>query len=172
MRRVVLVSITSLALVVAPWAASAAIIDLEASMDCAQANAGIGTCDLGGSGTGSASITFDDETNLLSWNISWSGLSAPVTAAHFHGPALPDENAGVTVGFDHTINPNVGSATLDAVQAAELLNELWYINVHSSNFPAGEIRGQVTLVPEPGMLALLGASLAMFGAAYRRHRRG
>jgi hypothetical protein len=44
-----------------------------------------------------------------------------------------------------------------------------YVNIHSSAFPGGEIRGQIVAVPEPGTMALgaLGL-LAVVGAAWRR----
>ena len=155
-----------------PGTASSIIIPLSASMDCAQANAGAGTCGAGGSGTGSATITFDTDTNLLSWNISWSGLSGTLTVAHFHGPALPNQNAGVTVNFLSIApgNPSIGSTTISASQATDLLNDLWYINIHSTAFPGGEIRGQV-LVPEPATSLLLGAAVVATALAVRRGRR-
>ena len=74
--------------------ASAGLIYLEASLDGAQANAGLGT---GSPGTGSATMTLDDTSNLFSWDISWAGLFTPVIVGHFHGPALPAQNAGVQV---------------------------------------------------------------------------
>lgn len=154
------VALCALALLWAPGA-RAAIIPLQASLDCAQA----GTCGAGGSGTGTASITLDDQTNLLSWNLSYSGLSAPVTAAHFHGPAPPGEPAGIQVGIG-TDNPAVGSATISAEQAGDLLAGLWYVNVHSSAFSGGEIRGQV--VPEPGTLGLVGLGVTLLAARRRR----
>ena len=147
--------------------ASAVTINLVANMDCSQAAAGVGTCGAGGSGTGSATITFDTNTNLLSWNVSWSGLSAPATLAHFHGPALPTQNAGVQVGIG-VPSPRVGSQVISGAQATDLLNGLWYINIHSSNFPAGEIRGQVLVVPGPTTLGLLGLGLLGLGLLARR----
>ncbi|MCP4765123.1 MAG: CHRD domain-containing protein [Gammaproteobacteria bacterium] len=78
--------------------AQAEIVNLNSNMDCAQANAGAGTCGVGGTGTGVGTMTFDTVTNVLSWNVSHSGLSSAVTATHFHGPAQPDQNAGVQVG--------------------------------------------------------------------------
>ena len=128
--------------------AQAAIINLTANMDCAQANAGAGTCAGGGTGTGVGAMTFDTVTNVLSWNVSHSGLSSAVTAAHFHGPALPNQNAGIQVGIG-TLNPAISSAILTPTQAADLLTGLWYINVHSTAFPGGEIRGQVNVITTP-----------------------
>lgn len=143
--------------------AQAATINLTASMDCLQAGqpSATGTCGAGGTGTGTASITLDDVTNLLSWNMSWSGLSGNTTVAHFHLGA-PGASGGVVLGFSPTTGATsgtaVGSATISAAQETDLLAGLWYINIHSSTFGGGEIRGQV-LVPEPSVLALLGAGL-------------
>ena len=67
-------------------ATNAAIINLAATIDCAQANAGAGT---GSAGTGTATMTLDTVTNLFSWNVSWSGLTGTAVAAHFHGASLP-----------------------------------------------------------------------------------
>jgi CHRD domain len=147
--------------------ASATIIALEATLDGAQANAGAGT---GSPGTGSATMLFDDATNDFSWDISWSNLSAAVIAAHFHGPALPNQNAGVQVDF-LTIapgNPSIGSTVINNAQAADLLAGLWYINIHTQAFPPGEIRGQVQ-VPEPSVISLMLGTLA--GLVYLRRQR-
>jgi hypothetical protein len=154
-------------LILAAAPASAATIDLTASLDCAQANAGAGTCGAGGSGTGSATITFDDVTNTLSWSITWSGLSGTATLAHFHGPALPNQNAGIQVGIGVTLPAN-GAAVLTDQQETDLLGELWYVNVHTDAFPGGEIRGQVLVVPEPGIAALAGVGLLFLVARGRR----
>ena len=158
----------ALAAVLLPATAHAVIIPLSASMDCAQANAGLGTCGAGGTGTGTASITLDTATNLLSWNVSWSGLSGADFLAHFHGPALPSQNAGVQVGIGIP-SPRIGNAVLGAGQVNDLLAGLWYLNIHSTTFNGGEIRGQV--VPEPATLLLIAAGLVGLAAA-RRQRIG
>ena len=96
-------------------------------------------------GTGTADIDYDAATKKLSWKLTYSGLSGPATAAHFHGPAEPGKNAGVAVAIPNaTASPVEGSATLTDAQAADLMAGKYYINVHTAANPGGEIRGQVT----------------------------
>ena len=96
-------------------------------------------------GTGTADIDYDAATRKLSWKLTYSGLSGPATAAHFHGPADPGKNAGVAVAIPNaTSSPAEGSATLTDAQAADLTAGKYYVNVHTAANPGGEIRGQVT----------------------------
>jgi hypothetical protein len=96
-------------------------------------------------GTGTADIDYDAATKKLSWKLSYSGLTGPATAAHFHGPAEPGKNAGVAVAIPNaTTSPTEGSATLTDAQAADLMAGKYYVNVHTAANPGGEIRGQVT----------------------------
>jgi hypothetical protein len=95
--------------------------------------------------TGSADIDYDPASKKLSWKLSYSGLSGPATAAHFHGPAEPGKNAGVAVAIPNaTSSPVEGSATLTDAQAADLMAGKYYINIHTAANPGGEIRGKVT----------------------------
>ncbi len=95
-------------------------------------------------GTGTADVDYDAASKKLSWKLSYSGLSGPATAAHFHGPAEAGKNAGVAVAIPNaTSSPAEGSATLTDAQAADLLAGKYYINIHTAANPGGEIRGQV-----------------------------
>lgn len=157
MARIILVLIVSTCACLG--SAQAALINFAADIDCAQANAGAGTCGAGGSGTGSAAMTLDTDTNEFDWLVEWSGLSGAVTIAHFHGPALPNQNAGVEVAIDVSSIPSAGMATISPSQASDLLAGLWYINIHSTAFPPGEIRGQVNVIPVPAAVWLFATAL-------------
>jgi len=98
-------------------------------------------------GSGTADITYDPATRVVTWNISYSGLSSPTTMAHFHGPAKQGQNAPPVIWLSTQgsppANPMTGKATLTPEQAQQFSAGEWYVNVHSQSHPAGEIRGQV-----------------------------
>lgn len=95
-------------------------------------------------GRGLLRAELDTRTSRLSWVVSYSGLTGPVTAAHFHGPALPGQNAGIVVPLTGDLTSVItGSAVLTPAQRADLLSGRWYINLHTARYPDGEIRGQV-----------------------------
>jgi hypothetical protein len=94
--------------------------------------------------TGAADIDYDPASKKLSWKLTYSGLSGPATAAHFHGPAEPGKNAGVAVPITNTASGSEGSATLTDAQAADLTAGKYYVNIHTEANKGGEIRGQVT----------------------------
>jgi hypothetical protein len=99
-------------------------------------------------GTGTANLTYDPDTRVVTWNVTFSGLSSPATMAHFHGPAPAGKNAPPVVwlsqrGSSAVSSPMTGQATLSSAQATEFLAGDMYINVHTKNHPDGELRGQV-----------------------------
>lgn len=160
LRITLLVSVLLLGL--AP-SAMALMIPLSASMDGAQANAGAGT---GSPGIGSADIILDTVSGQLSWTITWSGLIGTPTLMHFHGPALPGQNAGVQVNTGVAGPPVNGAAILSPAQQSDLLAGLWYLNLHTTSFGGGEIRGQV--LPEPSTLMLVAGGIVLVAATRRR----
>jgi hypothetical protein len=99
------------------------------------------------SGSGTANLTYDPTTRVVTWSITYNGLSSPVTMAHFHGPAEPGKNASVLVWLTKqgspVESPIKGEATLTPEQAQQFTTGEWYVNVHTRDHPAGEIRGQV-----------------------------
>jgi hypothetical protein len=148
----------------------------------------------GSPGTGFAVFTVDNVLNTININVSFSGLTSPDSAAHIHCCVAPGGNAGVattlpsfagfplgvTSGslnalFDLTsasfYNPSFvttqGSvANAEAVLLAGMAAGQTYFNIHTSNFPGGEIRGFLVATPEPGTMLLSGFALA--GLALRR----
>ena len=90
--------------------------------------------------TGDANISFNLATSELSWVISHD-VAFP-TAAHIHSGAA-GTNGPVEVPLDHTVNPMAGSAVLTTAQRGMLMNGNLYINIHTTAFPGGEIRGQI-----------------------------
>ena len=99
------------------------------------------------SATGSALITVNPGQAEVCWSITFSGLSTPATAAHIHhGPpgvaapvVIPTPVPAVATGTGH------GCTTVTSELAHDLAANPsdYYVNVHDSVFPTGEIRGQL-----------------------------
>lgn len=94
-------------------------------------------------GSGMAEATLNKDTNVLKWKVTYSGLTGPATAGHFHGPAIAGSNAGVVVPFASVASPIEGQQTLTPAQVADLMAGKWYANVHTAMNKGGEIRGQM-----------------------------
>lgn len=106
--------------------------------------------------------TFDDVTNVLSFDLIYNGLSTPSTAGHFHFGA-----AGVIgpiqIGFagfpTATSGAYSNSYTVTEAQDSQIVAGLWYVNIHTSLFPGGEIRGQLVEGTLPVELSSFSASV-------------
>ena len=91
--------------------------------------------------TGSAALLLSPDEKSARLSLSFSGLSSGETVAHVHGPAPPGVSAPPLVDLPAGQVSDF-PITLTAAQVQDLKNGLVYINVHSLNFPSGEIRGQ------------------------------
>ena len=122
--------------------------------------------------TGTVTGTYDDVGNILSITTMASGFVAPVSAAHIHKAP-----AGVAGGVIFPLTGATGSTsyfsvnlfTYTAANETDLFAGLHYVNIHSSTFPGGEIRGQLLAspVPEPATLV----ALCLGGLSMLRKRR-
>lgn len=148
-------------------------------------------------GTGEARVTFDDVADTLRVEVTFAGLTGATTASHIHCCTAPGANAmvatavptfpgfptGVFSGaYDQTFslldaafyNPAFVTAhggTIALARAdflAGLLGGDSYLNIHSTAFAGGEIRGQLTVVPEPALWAMLLLGFGLTGVMARR----
>ena len=94
--------------------------------------------------SGMVDATLDARTHELTYSIEWSGLSGAVNASHFHGPAAPDQDAGVVAPIDGPYtSPLKGKIKLDSKQVKELEAGKVYVNLHTAAHPNGEARAQL-----------------------------
>jgi len=100
------------------------------------------------SGSAVAKFIWDDDTNLLTYTITVSGVPQDqVTAAHFHRGAA-DLNGPIVYTLTDRGFAMLGPAslTLTPQDEADLKSGQWYVNVHSTEHPSGFARSQM-IVP-------------------------
>jgi hypothetical protein len=151
--------------------------------------------------TGSAILVLNEDENRLDIDIQFAGLDLDgnqtpdsdddnVTVAHIHR-APAGSNGPVVFGFigpnndengDLVIDPvagrivsgwdlNEGNETTLAEELPNLFEGDLYVNIHSVEFPNGEIRGQISVIPIPATLPLFAAALAALGVGSWRARK-
>jgi hypothetical protein len=87
--------------------------------------------------------------STLDYQVSYSGLLGTETGAHIHGAAPAGVNAAVVFPFALG-TPKIGTfGPLTGQQISDLSNGLYYVNIHTTLFPGGEIRGQILTSGEP-----------------------
>jgi hypothetical protein len=164
-----------------PNFAQAQFLFFHAGLNGAQA----GDVTVGGTGslgTGFADAILNTSTNVLTFSVTWTGLGSLTNNAHIHRGA-PGVNGPVVVPFPNFPGLAGGPAgtlagtysnvfTLSDALEADLIAGLHYVNIHTVQFPAGEIRGQLVAVPEPSTYAISGAGLLalLVGGRIRRSR--
>lgn len=93
-------------------------------------------------GTGTVTGTFNTVTNEFSYNITYSGLTGPLTMGHFHIGA-PGVAAPAVIFFSNLANPIKTTLVLTPEQRAALLAGNLYANLHTVMYPGGEVRANV-----------------------------
>lgn len=147
-------------------------------------------------GTGSGLITYDSIAHTLSVNINFSGLLGTTTVAHLHCcTSIPETGTAAAatssfLGFPTGVNAGIylhlldltlptawnlsfisaNGGTPDGAESALITGidaGKVYLNIHTTQFPGGEIRGFLheSSVPEPATIALVG--IGLFGLAKR-----
>ncbi|MGQ8337760.1 CHRD domain-containing protein [Sunxiuqinia sp. A32] len=99
------------------------------------------------SAMGTVNATFDPTTLVLSYAVTWSGLGSEVANMHFHnaGPVL----SGIT-GFSTAVSGTVsGNTTLTSEEANDLASGNIYVQIHTANYPGGEILATLTKKSSP-----------------------
>ena len=98
-------------------------------------------------GVGHLECVLDRATLKFSWKLTYSGLSTPVVGIGLHGPQTPGGEAGVLVdmGGNGLKSPLEGSAILTEGQLEYLLVGRMYVQIRTTKFPVGEVRGQLIL---------------------------
>ena len=143
--------------------------------------------DGGSGGEFGVGILFNDVTDLLTVNVQWgsanghSNLTGFATAGHLHGPttdggvAALSESASIRytlsalAGWNSSPSSGGFSNALSILpsEVPALYNGQFYLLIHTAAYPAGEIRGNLVPVPEPGTVLAI-ALLPLV----RRIRRG
>ncbi len=107
---------------------------------------------------GNLTGTYDSSTNVLNFVINFNGLTTAATAANFHGPAPRGVNAPVQIefaGFPAVVSGTYSNTyILTDTQEIQLLEGVWYVNICSSSFPNGELRGQLDEGTSPSSIEI------------------
>lgn len=98
------------------------------------------------SGTGYGRVFVNTNTMTYTFTVVFNGMTSAQTLSHIHAPAAIGATAPVIINFGTvggTSGTISGSGSITAGQLAQIRNHTGYINVHSVNFPNGELRGQL-----------------------------
>ncbi|MGB8192390.1 MAG: CHRD domain-containing protein [Chitinophagaceae bacterium] len=102
------------------------------------------------SGNGTMDLVYNKDLRTLSYTVRWNSLTGPLVQAHIHGTAEKGVNAGILQDWTASISKTIagtysGSVLIDGVVFTEenLLLGRYYVNIHTTLYAGGEIRGQI-----------------------------
>jgi len=152
----------------------------------------------GSTGTGFATLDYDDVAHTLQINVTWSGLTGPTTVAHVHCCGLPTTTSAVAVtpgtfpGFPTGLTTGSYTSPLLSLTTATTFTPGFVNNFAGGNlanaegvllqsfrdgsayfnihstFAPGGEIRGTVQVPEPGVLSLV--SIGMLGMYFARRR--
>ena len=122
------------------------------------------------SASGSATFVLDTTTQVLYYALHVAEIDN-ITMAHIHAGAAGVNGPVVQFLYDGSplfdpANPISGTIQLTAMEASDLLSGDFYVNVHTSDFPGGEIRGQIAAAAGTLLACDLGALAATESSAF------
>lgn len=100
-------------------------------------------------GSGTAEVTYNKDSKMLSYTVNYSGLTGDATMAHIHGTAPKGQNAGVKKDLTDVLKKSASGSFSDSVKIGDnikedsLLSGMYYFNIHTKKNPGGEIRAQI-----------------------------
>src|SRR5688572_6634655 len=99
-------------------------------------------------GSGTCFVTLNASETQVTVECTYRNLSSNVVGAHIHDNGPVGVNGPVRSDFSFTggrLGDAIGPLTFNTTpaQVADLRSNRWYVDIHTSNFPNGEIRGQV-----------------------------
>jgi len=103
-------------------------------------------------GWGNATVTFDSTRSNINVAITVKGLTSAINGAHIHKKNAGSDVGNIIIGFTPTASFTNGKLNgtfpIDAATAADMLANPgnYYMNVHTTTNPGGEIRGDITPV--------------------------
>ncbi|ETZ22034.1 CHRD domain-containing protein [Pedobacter sp. V48] len=106
-------------------------------------------------GMGTANITYSEQSKTIAYTITWQlgSATATTTGMHFHGAENGSNSTSSPIvieipGFSTASSGTLTGTTrmLNTAEIGQLLSGKWYVNIHSSDFTSGEIRGNIVLV--------------------------
>ena len=92
--------------------------------------------------TGTFAGVIDRSTRVLSYTVTYSGLTP--TMGHLHRINAANGTGPVEIPFGNLASPIIGTTTLTTTTRVDsLINGFYYANLHTAAYPAGEIRGNI-----------------------------